>query len=71
MPVMCTLHNVASLHVTDANIDEDGGVGNLIVVEGCVFLENEAPEHGSAVAMVPLRIYFNYGRLGITVFINK
>ena len=71
MPVMCTLNNVASLRVTDATIDEVGGVGNHTVVEGCVFLENEAPEHGSAVAMVPSRIHFNYGRLRFTVFRNK
>ena len=70
MPVMCTL-NVASLHVADVvMIGGDGGVGNY-TVEGCVFLENEAPEHGSAVAMVPLWTYFNYGRLGIIVIRNK
>ena len=57
--------------MTDVNIDEDGRVGNLTVVEGCVFLENETPKHGSAVAIVPLRTYFHYGRLGITVFRNK
>ena len=56
--------------VTDVVIGEDGGVGNY-TVEGCVFVENEAPEHGSAVAMVPLWTYFHYGRLGITVFRNK
>ena len=70
MPVMCTL-NVASLHVADVvMIGGDGGVGNY-TVEGCVFLENEAPEHGSAVAIVPLWTYFNYGRLGIIVIRNK
>ena len=57
--------------ITDVTTGGGSRVGNLTVVEGCVFLENEAPEHGSAVAMVPLRTYFNYGRLGITVFINK
>ena len=67
----CTLNNVTGLRVTDVNIDEDGRVGNLTVVEGCVFLENETPKHGSAVAIVPLRTYFHYGRLGITVFRNK
>ena len=41
MPVTCTLNNVAGLRVTDVNIDEDGRVGNLTVVEGCVFLESE------------------------------
>ncbi len=59
------------MRVTDVTIDEDGQVGNLTVVEGCVFLENEAPEHGSAVAMVPLRTYFNHRRLRIAVFRNK
>ena len=59
------------MRVTDVTIDEDGQVGNLTVVEGCVFLENEAPEHGSAVALVPLWTYFNYGRLRIIVFRNK
>ena len=64
--------NVVSLCVTDATIGRgDHGVGNYTVVEECVFLENEAPEHGSAVAMVPLRTYFNHRRLGITVFRNK
>ena len=71
MPVMRTLNNVASLRVTDVTTGGGSRVGNLTVVEGCVFLENEAPEHGSAVAMVPLWTSFNHRRLGITVFRNK
>ncbi len=73
MPVMRTLNNMAGLRLTNATIGGGGGgqVGNLTVVEGCVFLENEAPEHGSAVATVPLWTYFNHRRLGITVFRNK
>ena len=71
MPVMRTLNNVAGLCVTDVTTGGGSRVGNLTVVEGCVFLENEAPEHGSAVAMVPLWTYFNHRRLGITVFRNK
>ena len=54
--------------MTDVVIGRDShGVGNY-TVEGCVFVENEAPGHGSAVA---LRRNLYYGRLGITVFRNK
>ena len=60
---------VAGLHVTDVVIGGGGrGVGNYTVVEGCVFLENEASRHGSAVA---IGTYLYYQRLGITVFRNK
>ena len=60
---------MASLHVTVVVIGGGGhGVGNLTVVEGCVFLENEASRHGSAVA---IGTYLWYQRFGITVVRNK
>ena len=52
-------------------IGGSGGVGDHTLVEDCVFLANAAPGHGSAVAMVPLRTYFDYRRLGVTIFRNK
>ena len=60
--------DVATFHVTTGG---SGGVGNHTLVEDCKFLANEAPEHGSAVAMVPLTTYFDYRQLGIIVFKNK
>ena len=42
MPVMRTLNNVAAMCVTDVVIGGGGRVGNLTVVEGCAFQENEA-----------------------------
>ncbi len=55
--------------MTDVTIGGSGrGVVNYSVVEGCVFLENEAGRRGSAVA---LGTYLNYKQLGITVFRNK
>ena len=54
--------------ITDVTTGGGSRMGNLTVVEGCVFLENEAPRHGSAVA---IGTYLYYGRVGITVFRNK
>ena len=57
----------AYTNVTDVVIGRGGREGNY-TVEGCMFLENEATGHGSAVA---LRTFLYYGRLEITVFRNK
>ena len=66
---MSHLHtDEATFHVATGG---SGGVGNHTLVEDCKFVANEAPEHGSAVAMVPLTTYFDYRQLGIIVFKNK
>ena len=59
--------NVAAMCVTDVVIGGGGRVGNLTVVEGCVFQENEA----SRLFALGTYLYLYYGRLGITVFRNK
>ena len=43
--------NAAGMCITDVTTGGGSRMGNLTVVEGCVFLENEAPRHGSAVAI--------------------